>query len=359
MSDPISAPRRIAVVLFNLGGPDSLAAVRPFLFNLFSDPAIISLPAIARYPLAALISTTRARSAKVNYGRMGGSSPLNRETKAQADALEAALAQRSSDVFKVFIAMRYWNPDSAETAKAVAVFAPDEVVLLPLYPHYSTTTTGSSAQAWAKAYKGSGQVRTVCCYPNQADFIDAHAKRIEEAYEAAGRPSAVRLLFSAHGLPVQVIEGGDPYQVQIEATAAAVVARLGGDWDWRVCYQSKVGALPWLGPTTPEEIEAAGKAGLGVMITPIAFVSEHVETLVELDHDYANDAARLGVAPYIRVPALGVQTQFIEALATVALNSLTGEDGVHPGAAFQCPQGWAKCPRAKSPRECRVGEKAA
>jgi len=360
MSEPIArmaSGRRIAVVLFNLGGPDSLAAVRPFLFNLFSDPAIISLPAVARYPLAVLISTTRSRSAKVNYGRMGGSSPLNRETDAQVKALETALAARTGDTVKVFVAMRYWKPDSAAAAKAVAAFGPDEVVLLPLYPQYSTTTTGSSLEAWTKAYKGPGRVHSVCCYPDQADFIGAHANRIEEAYEAAGRPSGVRLLFSAHGLPIQVVEGGDPYQLQIEATAAAVAARL-GDWanqhDWRVCYQSKVGALPWLGPSTPEEIEAAAKAGLGVIITPIAFVSEHVETLVELDHDYANRAAELGVAPYIRVPALGVQPDFIAALATVALDRLNGEDGVQPGSAFQCPHGWAKCPRGR-----QIGEKAA
>jgi ferrochelatase len=358
MTEPVTSPRRIAVVLFNLGGPDRLSAVRPFLFNLFSDPAIINLPPLARYPLAALISTTRSRSAKANYARMGGSSPLNPETDAQAKALEAELAGRTGDSVKVFVAMRYWKPDSAAAAKAVAEFAPDEIVLLPLYPQYSTTTTGSSLDAWSKAYSGPGRVHSVCCYPDQTGLIEAHARRIEETFETAGRPSGLRLLFSAHGLPMQVVEGGDPYQAQIEATAAAVVARLGGDWDWRVCYQSKVGPLPWLGPSTLEEIEAAGAEGLGVLITPIAFVSEHVETLVELDHDYANQAAALGVAPYLRAPALGVRPEFIQALATVALDRLNSEDGVRPGSAFQCPDGWAKCPRRQE-RLARIGEKAA
>jgi len=344
MSGPAHTPRRVAVVLFNLGGPDSLEAVRPFLFNLFSDRAIINLPAVARYPLAALISTTRNRSAQANYARMGGSSPLNRETEAQASALETALAERSDDEVKVFVAMRYWKPHSAETARAVASFAPDEIVLLPLYPQYSTTTTGSSLQAWSKAYAGSGRVHAVCCYPTGADLVAAHAARIEEAFEAAGRPAGVRLLFSAHGLPMQVVEGGDPYQAQIEATAAAVVAKLGGVWDWRVCYQSKVGPLPWLGPSTLEEIEAAGNDGVGVLITPIAFVSEHVETLVELDHDYAGRAAELGVSTYLRVPALGVQSDFIESLASVVLDRVSGQDGVRPGSAFQCPGEWTKCP---------------
>ncbi len=335
-----------------------MEAVRPFLFNLFADRAIINLPALARYPLAALISTTRNRSAKANYARMGGASPLNRETEAQARALEVLLAEKTGDQVRVFVAMRYWKPLSAETAKAVAQFAPDDVVLLPLYPQYSTTTSGSSIQAWSKAYAGPGRIHSVCCYPVAADLIAAHACRIEEAFEAAGRPSGLRLLFSAHGLPMQVVEGGDPYQAQIEATAAAVVARLAGDWDWRVCYQSKVGPLPWLGPSTLEEIEAAGNEGLGVLITPIAFVSEHVETLVELDHDYAGRAVELKVSTYLRVPALGVQSDFIEALAAVVLDRLGGEAGVRPGSSYRCADTWARCP-CRLERLARTGEKAA
>ena len=337
--------KKLAVVLFNLGGPDGPQAVRPFLFNLFADPAIIGLPAIARLPLAALISTTRAKSARANYDIMGGASPLLAETKAQAAALEGLLAERASDTeAKVFIAMRYWKPMSDETARAVAAFGPDEIVLLPLYPQFSTTTTGSSMAAWAKAYRGPGKVRTVCCYPTLDGLIDAHARRIEAAWRAGGSPDNVRLLFSAHGLPEVVVARGDPYQAQIEACAAAIVARLEGSWDWRVCYQSRVGPLGWLGPETKGEIEAAGHEGKGVVIAPIAFVSEHVETLVELDHDYAKAGAAAGVSVYIRAPTLGVEEGFIGALADIALASLSRPSGAAPGSGFTCAAQWSKCP---------------
>jgi ferrochelatase len=340
--------RRIAVVLFNLGGPDSLKAVRPFLFNLFADPAIIGAPAAIRWPLAALISTTRARSAKANYQRMGGASPLLPETEAQARALRAALARRRpDDEVKVFIAMRYWKPMSDETARAVAAFAPDEVVLTPLYPQFSTTTTASSLAAWRKAYRGPGRVRAICCYPTLEGLVGAHTRRIEAAWRGAGSPEPVRLLFSAHGLPKVVVERGDPYQAQIEATAAAVAERLGQDWDWRVCYQSRVGPLDWLGPETRAEIEAAGREGLGVVIAPIAFVSEHVETLVELDHDYAVTGAAAGCPSYVRAPTLGVEAAFIEALADAALAALSKDVDCAPASSYACDPGWSKCPRSQ------------
>ena len=279
---------RLAVVLFNLGGPDGPRAVRPFLFNLFNDPAIITLPNPARLALAALISTTRAKSATANYARMGGASPLLPETIAQAGVLEAALKNACADFeAKVFIAMRYWTPTTEESAAAVKAWEPDEIVLLPLYPQFSTTTTDSSLKAWRKAYKGKGRTHEICCYPLDEGLIDAHAQRIRAAWTAAGAPAQVRLLFSAHGLPEQIVAAGDPYQAQVEATAVAVVERLGGNWDWTVCYQSRVGRLKWIGPSTLEAIAAAGAEGKGVVVCPISFVSEHIETLVELDHDYA------------------------------------------------------------------------
>ncbi|HJV42480.1 ferrochelatase [Caulobacter sp.] len=338
--------RKLAVVLFNLGGPDGPRAVRPFLFNLFRDPAIIGLPAIARYPLAALISTAREKTAKANYAIMGGGSPLLPETEAQAKALEAELARVLPEVeARCFIAMRYWNPLTGETARRVKAFAPDDVVLLPLYPQFSTTTTGSSLKAWRETYKGPGRETTVCCYPTQDGLIEAHAQAIRETWEKAGSPRNVRLLFSAHGLPEKVILAGDPYQKQIEATAAAVAARLPADLDWTVCYQSRVGPMKWIGPSTDEEIRRAGAEGKGVMVTPIAFVSEHVETLVELDHEYAELAKEVGAAPYVRVPALGPAPVFIDGLAKAVSQALARSGSTAPACGWRCGAEWSKCPR--------------
>ena len=340
---------KLAVVLFNLGGPDSLEAVRPFLFNLFRDPAIIQLPAIARYPLAALISTTRNKPAQANYAIMGGRSPLLPETEAQARALEAELAAQGHDA-KVFIAMRYWKPFAEQTAKQVAAYAPDEIVLLPLYPQYSTTTSGSSLKDWAKAYRGPGRSREVCCYPTATGLVEAHAAEIRKAWRAAGSPTNVRLLFSAHGLPQKIVDGGDPYQAQIEATAGAIAAQLPELPDWQVCYQSRVGRLEWLKPSTEDAIRAAATEGKGVVVSPTAFVSEHVETLVELDHEYADLAKSLGLAPYIRARTPGVGATFIADLARAVTTALP-RGGVAPYGAWRCPAGLGKC-------ACR-GDKAA
>ncbi len=337
--------RKVAVVLFNLGGPDGPDAVRPFLFNLFRDPAIIGAPAIIRYPIAALISTTREKSAKANYAIMGGGSPLLPETQKQAKALEASLALSLPDAeTRCFIAMRYWKPLTEETAKAVKAWAPDEVVLLPLYPQYSTTTTGSSLKAWTKAYRGSGKISTVCCYPTDDALIEAHARLIRQTYDKAGRPGPARLLFSAHGLPEKVIEGGDPYQKQIEATAAAVAAKLGEGWDWKVTYQSRVGPLKWIGPSTDDEIRSASQQGLALVVTPIAFVSEHIETLVELDHEYRELAVENGCPAYIRVAALGVDEGFIDGLRQAVIEALPRE-GVSPACAWRCAGDLTQCPR--------------
>jgi ferrochelatase len=350
---------RLAVVVFNLGGPDKPEAVRPFLYKLFSDPAIITLPAPARIPLAALISTTRTKMATRNYAKIGGASPLLPETVAQAGVLEAALKEASPEFeARVFIAMRYWNPTTEEAAEQVRAFAPDEVVLLPLYPQYSTTTTESSLKAWREAYRGPGRVRAICCYPLDEGFVDAHAQRIRAAWNAAGAPPGVRLLFSAHGLPEKIVKAGDPYQAQVEATAKAVAERLVGahGWpslDWTVCYQSRVGRLKWIGPATTEAIAEAGAEGKGVIVCPIAFVSDHVETLVELDHDYAAFAAEHNVEPYIRVPALGVHARFVQGLAQAVKSALqraeAGSDNrtwgdVEPGSAWRCGREFGRCP---------------
>jgi ferrochelatase len=334
---------RIAVVLFNLGGPDGPDAVRPFLENLFSDPAIIQAPWILRRPLAALIARLRRRSAVANYALMGGGSPIVLETEAQARALDRRLEVELPDAeVKTFIAMRYWRPMTAETAAAVTRWKPDHVVLAPLYPQFSTTTTGSSFKAWRDGYRGPGAIHGLCCWYDNEGLIEAHARRILETWEGAGRPK-VRLLFSAHGLPEQIALSGDPYQWQIEATCAAVADRLGEGWDWQVCYQSRVGPLKWLGPSTPEAIAGAGAEGLGVLVDPIAFVSEHIETLVELDRDYAELAKEVGVACYLRAPVVGVEPAFIEGLAE-AIRRALGRPGPAPDG-MKCPASQRRCGR--------------
>ena len=335
---------KLAIVVFNLGGPDGPAAVRPFLVNLFRDPAIISLPMVLRFPLAGLIARRREKLAQTNYDLMGGASPLLPETEAQARALEAQLKLEAPDVdARVFIAMRYWKPFAAEAAQQVAAFAPDEIVLLPLYPQYSTTTTASSLKAWRAVYRGPGRSREICCYPTSDGLIEAHVQAIRDLLETAGRPGNLRLLFSAHGLPQKVVDAGDPYGVQIEATAARIAARLPELPDWRVCFQSRVGPLRWLSPSTDQEIRRAGADGKGVLIAPISFVSEHVETLVELDHEYARLAREAGCAPYLRAPTPGVQARFIQDLAHAALIALGRTGDTRPHGSWMCPAGLVKC----------------
>jgi ferrochelatase len=334
---------KIAVVLFNLGGPDRPEAVRPFLRNLFSDPAIIGAPGPVRWALARLISTLRDKSARANYAKMGGGSPLLPETIAQARALEAAfraLPGHEADEVRAFSAMRYWHPFVAETVAEVRAFAPDKVVLLPLYPQFSTTTTGSSLQAWRAA--GGPPAKVVCCYPDAPGFVAAHAEAVMAAWNAAGTPERVRVLWSAHGLPQKTIDAGDPYQRQVEETVAAVTALLPPAFDHAICYQSRVGPLKWIGPSTEEALEQAARDKIGVIVTPIAFVSEHIETLVELDEEYREKAHELGVPFYQRAAALGVRPAFIAQLAALVDAALTAPASVIAARAGAC--GDAPCP---------------
>ena len=339
------------MVLFNLGGPDSPRAVRPFLENLFSDPAIIGAPWFIRRPLAILIARLRQKSAVANYALMGGGSPIVPQTEAQAGTLLAALRERLPDAeIRVVIAMRYWRPLTQDAATEIAAFEPDQIVLAPLYPQYSTTTTGSSFEAWRRSYKGLGRTHGICCWYENLGLIEAHVSRIRLTWETAGRPR-VRLLFSAHGLPEQIATSGDPYQWQIEATCAAVAERLGPAWDWRICYQSRVGPLKWIGPSTPEAIVAAAQDGVGVLIDPIAFVSEHIETLVELDREYAEMARKLGMEVYLRAPVVGVESSFINGLADAVVDSLA-KSGFCPQMRA-CPARLSRCGR--SPRSEEMG----
>ena len=306
---------RTAVVLFNLGGPDSLPAVRPFLFNLFNDAAIIRLPQPWRWMLAALIAWRRAPVAREIYAHLGGGSPILANTEAQARALEAALGEG----FRTFIAMRYWHPMSGETAAAVKAWGPDRILLVPLYPQFSTTTTGSSVADWHAAAARAGlaaPTRLICCWPEEPGFIAAVAAEVEGALREMPAGARVRVLFSAHGLPEKIVAAGDPYPWQVERTVAAVRARLARpELDSVVCFQSRVGPLAWIKPATDAEIRRAGAERISLIVIPIAFVSEHSETLVELDRDYGRLAAATGVPRYRRLPTVGVDPAFIAGLA--------------------------------------------
>ena len=334
--------KRVAIVLFNLGGPDGQDDVQPFLFNLFNDKAIIGAPQPIRWLIATLISNTRRKEASENYQKMGGGSPLLPETQKQADALSAALISDELEA-RCFIAMRYWKPFTADAVAAVKEWAPDEIILLPLYPQFSTTTTGSSAKEWKDS--GGPEAKIVCCYPTEEEFISAHAEKISEAWQAAGCPENVRVLLSAHGLPEKIVKDGDPYQWQIEQTGAAIIQHLPDEWESEICYQSRVGPLKWIGPATDDAIERAAKEGKTILITPVAFVSEHIETLVELDEEYAELAEEHGATQYIRAPALGVTEGYINTLAKLvdeALQDSRPEKGCVYGRI--CPKEWKNCP---------------
>lgn len=336
----------LAVVLFNLGGPDRAEAVEPFLFNLFNDPAIIGLPGLIRRPLARLIARRRAPVARAIYAKLGGGSPILGNTRAQAGALEARLRARGTEA-KVFIAMRYWHPFAAEAAREVAAAQPTQIVLLPLYPQYSTTTTASSLLSWHEAAGAAGlrcETCAVCCYPAERGFVMAMAELIREKLKRwSGKPP--RLLFSAHGLPKKVIRRGDPYQWQVERTASAIAAALASAAaDWVVCYQSRVGPLEWIGPSTEDEIRRAGKQGVPVMVVPIAFVSEHSETLVELDIEYRHVADAAGVPSYMRVPTVSAHQLFIEGLARLVQQALAMPAPTQPeGGSRICPAEFGRC----------------
>ncbi len=338
--------RKIAIVLFNLGGPDTGDDVQPFLQNLFKDPAIIGAPLPIRAILARIISRSRAPAVKKNYAMMdaGGGSPLLPETKKQAEALTAMLASRlPEDDVRCFIAMRYWHPFTEEAAAEVKAWGADEVILLPLYPQFSTTTTGSSLTAWNKAYKGAA--KTICCYPFAEGLISAHVDRIMEAYRKAGEPDNVALLLSAHGLPETIVKSGDPYQWQCETMGEMIAGRVPADWDIIPCYQSRVGPLKWIGPATEEVIAEQAKAGKNILIAPIAFVSEHIETLVELGEEYRLVAEQAGASSYTRVEAVGVNTDFITMLADEVLASLAGPEQIRSCAGSRiCPHDWKRCP---------------
>jgi ferrochelatase len=336
-----------AVILFNLGGPDKLANVQPFLFNLFNDPAILNLPSFLRFPLAKLIANRRAPTAKKIYEELGGSSPILKLTKEQANALELKLNNDDKlSEYKCFIVMRCWHPRAKDVVKEVINYNPNEVILMPLYPQYSAATSGSSIKEWKDiCIKNRFKVRTniICCYPTDENFIEAHKNEIVKKIKNLDN---FKLIFSAHGLPEKNIKNGDPYQWQVEQSVDKIVKSLNiKGLDWILSYQSRVGPLKWIGPSTEEIIVENSKLGKHIVIVPVAFVSEHSETLVELDIEYKELADKNGCKNYSRVPALGISYNYIKAMSNLIINkqdyNFNGE--LYP-PKIQCPNQFKKCP---------------
>ena len=336
-----------AIILFNLGGPDKIENVEPFLFNLFNDPAILNLPTFLRYPLAKLISNRRAPVAKKIYEELGGASPILKLTKEQSDALEKKLNQtKTEDEYKCFIVMRCWHPRAKNVIKEVQLFKPEEVILMPLYPQYSAATSGSSINEWKDICKKNNynvKTSTICCYPTDQNFINAHTKEIVKKIKDLKN---FKLIFSAHGLPEKNIKKGDPYQWQVEQSVNKIVQKLGDkDLDWILSYQSRVGPLKWIGPSTEEVIIENSKIEKHIVLVPIAFVSEHSETLVELDIEYKQLADANGCKNYTRVPALGINEDFIKAMSELIIkkDEYKFNENLYPPKT-QCPSNFKKCP---------------
>jgi len=346
----------LGVVVFQLGGPDSLAAVEPFLYNLFSDPDIIDFPfaRLARPTLARLISSRRARHVQEHYAAIGGKSPIRELTERQASALERELRESRGLNARVVVAMRYWHPLTEEAVEQVARGNFRELVLLPLYPQYSKTTTGSSLNEWRRQYRANGNgpipVKTIHQFYDHPAYLDALVEKINEglarfADDAApvdaclhqSTPSAVEvrsnqsaqsassaddvwLVFSAHGVPFRVIEAGDPYQQHVEATVRLVMERGGWPNSHVLCYQSRVSPGKWLEPTLGDTLRAVVARGARrVLVVPISFVTDHVETLAEINIEARHLAQQLGIGQFELMPALSDSPTFIRALADLVV----------------------------------------
>jgi len=316
--------RRVGVVLFQLGGPDTPEAIQPFLFNLFCDPDIIDFPfaRIGRKPLAKLISTTRAKKVQHHYAAIGGASPIRRFTEQQARALQQKLIFNGMDA-RCFVAMRYWHPFTREAVEQLRTAECDEVVLLPLYPHYSSTTTGSSLNEWRRLFHDDVPVHSVETFYDHPLYLDALVEKVDEALARFPQSERAEIVFSAHSVPVAVIEKGDPYQRHIEETVALLMRRGGWPNRHRLCYQSKVGASRWLQPSLHRAIrDLAAERVEEVCIVPIAFVSDHVETLGEINHEAREEAAALGIKQFEMTSGLNDSPTFIAALADLVETAL-------------------------------------
>jgi ferrochelatase len=333
----MAAPSRVAIVMFQLGGPDSQAAVEPFLYNLFCDPDIINFPGafLARKALAKLISTTRSKVVGQHYAEIGGGSPIRRLTEQQARALQETLRPHLNA--RTIVAMRYWHPDTAEAVSALESEPYDELVLLPLYPHYSFATTRSSLREWDRQYGSKLKnkpgpkppVKLIDHFYDHPDYVAGIVERINSVLQEVPDPENVQLVFSAHGLPMTLVEKGDPYPQHIEQTVQ-LVRQLGA---WRnpyvLCYQSKVGPQKWLQPLLTGTIESLAKSGVKrMLVIPIAFLTEHIETLHEINIEAREQAEHLGVKDFYLMPALNDSPLLIRALADLVLRAVGVRSGV-------------------------------
>jgi ferrochelatase len=333
----MAGPSRVAIVMFQLGGPDSQAAVEPFLYNLFCDPDIINFPGafLARKALAKLISTTRSKVVGQHYAEIGGGSPIRRLTEQQARALQETLRPHLNA--RTIVAMRYWHPDTAEAVTMLESEHYDELVLLPLYPHYSFATTRSSLREWDRQYSAKLKnkrgpkppVKLIDHFYDHPDYIAGIVERINSVLQEVPDPEHVQLVFSAHGLPMTLVEKGDPYPQHIEQTVQ-LVRQLGA---WRnpyvLCYQSKVGPQKWLQPSLTGTIESLAKSGVKrMLVIPIAFLTEHIETLHEINIEAREQAEHLGVKDFYLMPALNDSPLLIRALADLVLRAVGVRSGV-------------------------------
>jgi ferrochelatase len=323
----MSDRERVGVVLFQLGGPDTPDAIEPFLYNLFCDPDIINFPGawLARKPLAWWIAHRRARVVAEHYAAIGGHSPIRLLTERQARALEHALAPICDA--KCFVAMRYWHPLTREAVAAVRAAPLDDLVLLPMYPQYSFATTVSSMKEWTRVYRPAASaappaVHTIKDFYSHPLYIQALTERIDATLRHFADPTDLHLVFSAHGLPISLVERGDPYPQQVEETVRLVLAR--GQWPYHhtLCYQSRVGRQRWLAPSLDETIERLAREGKKkLLLIPISFVTEHIETLHEINIEAREEATHLGVEQFQMMPALGDSPTFISALADIVLRA--------------------------------------
>ncbi len=320
------APPPLGVVLLQLGGPDTLESVEPFLYNLFCDPDIIDLPLafLFRKPLARVISSRRAPRVREYYKRIGGRSPILKLTRRQASALQRELSPAVDA--RVYVAMRYWYPMTAEVVKNIAREGIRRVVLLPLYPQYSRTTTGSSVNEWNRLARRNslGTVETTLVeeYCEHPLYVQALVRniRIALARVRAADRARVHLVFSAHGTPLNLVEKGDPYRGQVIRTYEAVLREGAFGLQHHLCYQSKVGPQKWLEPSLVATIERLGREHVSHMIVvPIAFVSDHSETLYEINMEGRRQAREQGIRYFDMSPALNTNPLFIRALADLVL----------------------------------------